>query len=215
MNSFLKNLVVAALLLVAGPVLAGSGVDDSLAQLQEQWAQINYGQSGDRKLASFEQLLEQAEAINKQYPDNAELLIWSGIIKSTYAGAKGGLGALKYAKASRADLEKALELDPTALNGSAYTSLGTLYFKVPGWPIGFGNDKKAEELLLKALELNKNGIDPNYFYAEFLRENGRYAEARDYLRIALDAPARPNRRQADEGRRGEILAAMAEVEAKL
>ena len=35
--------------------------------------------------------------------------------------------------------------------GSAYTSLGTLYFKVPGWPVGFGDEEKAEELLRKAL----------------------------------------------------------------
>ncbi len=50
---------------------------------------------------------------------------------STYAGAKGGLGALSLAKKSRAVLESALMIDDQALQGSAYTSLGALYAKVP------------------------------------------------------------------------------------
>ena len=53
------------------------------------------------------------------------------------------------------------------------TSLGTLYYKVPGWPIGFGSDKKAREYLAKALDLNPTGIDPNYFMGEFLFDAGR------------------------------------------
>jgi hypothetical protein len=57
-----------------------------------------------------------------------------------------------------------MAIDPRALQGSAYTSLGSLYYQVPGWPIGFGDDKRAEAMLLKALEINPDGIDPNYFY---------------------------------------------------
>ncbi len=37
---------------------------------------------------------------------------------------KEGSGALGKAKDAKADLEKALTLDPEALQGSAYTSLG-------------------------------------------------------------------------------------------
>ena len=73
-----------------------------------------------------------------------------------------GLGAFNYAKASKKDLEKALSIDPDALSGSAYTSLGTLYFNVPGWPIGFGDDEKAEQLL-KSPDGKPIGIDSNYF----------------------------------------------------
>ena len=82
----------------------------------------------------------------------AEALIWEGIIESSYAGAKGGLGALSLCKEARGNLEAALKLDPKALDGSAYTSLGTLYYKVPGFPVGFGDDDKAGKLLQKALE---------------------------------------------------------------
>ncbi|MEC8374887.1 MAG: tetratricopeptide repeat protein, partial [Pseudomonadota bacterium] len=101
--------------------------------------------------------------------------------------------------------------DENALAGSAMTSLGVLYHKLPGWPISFGNDKKAEKLLKHALEINPNGIDPNYFYAEFLYDNGEYAQARIYANKAKQAPARAERPLADLGRRQEI----SRLEAKL
>ena len=84
------------------------------------------------------------------------------------------------------------------------TSLGTLYFKVPGWPIGFGDTEKAEELLKHALEINPDGIDPNFFYGEFLLEEDRYAESVAVLSHALQAAPRPDRPLADAGRKAEI-----------
>ena len=39
----------------------------------------------------------------------------------------------------RRALEQALAIDATALEGSAFTTLGSLYYQVPGWPIGFGD----------------------------------------------------------------------------
>mgnify|MGYP003611686500 FL=1 len=141
--------------------------------------------------------------------------IWRGIILSTYAGAKGGLGALELVKQSKASLERALALDPKALHGSAYTSLGALYYQVPGWPIGFGDDQQAEKLLKQALQLNPNGIDPNYFYGDFLFRQKRYSEAKLALEKAQAATARPGREVADRGRQAEIAALLAKVQAEL
>ena len=126
-----------------------------------------------------------------------------------------GGGKLPLAKESKADLEHALKIDPEALDGSAYTSLGTLYFNVPGWPIGFGNGKKAEELLLKALTINPNGIDSNYFFGDYLMQEKRYQEAKTYLLKAKNAQPRPNRPLADAGRQKEIAKALAIVNKKL
>jgi tetratricopeptide (TPR) repeat protein len=100
--------------------------------------------------------------------------------------------------------EKALEINPAALDGSAYTSLGSLYYQVPGWPISFGDDKKAAEYLKKGLSINPDGIDPNYFYADYLFRSGDYSGAEKSLRKALQAPARNSRKVADDGRRKEI-----------
>jgi tetratricopeptide (TPR) repeat protein len=106
-----------------------------------------------------------------------EPLIWEGIVLSSEAGAKGGLGALSLAKEARQRLDEALKLNDKALNGSAYTSLATLYAKVPGWPVGFGDKERAEEYFKKALAINPDGIDPNFFYGEYLADRSRPAEA--------------------------------------
>jgi Tfp pilus assembly protein PilF len=125
------------------------------------------------------------------------------------------LGALGLVKQAKASLEQALAADPQALAGSAYTSLGSLYYQVPGWPLGFGDDDKAEAMLKQALTLNPDGIDPNYFYGDFLQRNRRYAEARVVLEKALQAPDRPGRASADAGRRAEARQLLAEVVKKL
>ncbi len=148
-------------------------------------------------------------------PKAAELHVWNGIVLSTWAGAKGGLGALDLVKQAKAEFERAIEIDPRALDGSAYTSLGSLYYQVPGWPIGFGDDAKAEALLKKALTLNPDGIDPNYFYGDFLQRQKRYAEARVALERALAAPDRPGRATADAGRRAETRQLLERVREKI
>ena len=112
-----------------------------LAQIQQRWAQIQYQLPEDDKEKAFEALAKEAETFVADYPGRAEPLIWQGIVLSTYAGAKGGLGALGLVKEARASLEAALKIAPEALDGSAYTSLGSLYYQVPGWPLGFGDDE--------------------------------------------------------------------------
>ena len=185
--------------------------EDSIRPIQEQWAEIKYRLPEKQQAERYHALAEQARQLVATQPGNAEAMIWQGIALSSEAGAKGGLGALSIAKAAKQQLETAIKFDDKALNGSAYTSLGTLYYKVPGWPLGFGDKARAEELLKKALAINPTGIDPNYFYADYLAERDRHAEALRHLEIALKAPLRPGRELADAGRRQEILVLIARV----
>jgi len=205
-------LFIAATLLL--PIAAFAAQESDLKHLQDRWAEINYQMEGKAKESAFDALTNEANSLVASDPASADLLIWSGIIKSTYAGAKGGIGALSLAKESKVDLEKAMEINANALQGSAYTSLGALYYSVPGWPVGFGDDDKAEELLKQALVLNPDGIDSNYFYGSFLVEQKRYAEARTYLGKAQQAPARAGRALADSGRQQEITAVLAKIAGK-
>ncbi|WP_414828869.1 tetratricopeptide repeat protein [Alteromonas sp. H39] len=210
-----KLMSVVLLAIVSLSVSAGMQSTLSLQHIQARWAQINYQQEeGDARTDAFETLIKDAASLVASQP-TAEHYIWLGIVQSTTAGAEGGLGALSYAKAARKSLEKALAIDENALQGSALTSLGVLYHKVPGWPIAFGSDKKAKQLLTQALKINPDGIDPNYFYAEFLYDEGEYQKAMEYLNKALAASPRPDRALADEGRRGEIQALIAKVDNKL
>lgn len=200
------RVALLASLLASG--LIHAGIPEDLASVQSGWAVATYQNTGERKVAALEGLMARSDAQVRQHPDSAELLIWNGIVKSSLAGAKGGLGALGLVKAAKKSLDQAISINGQALDGSAYTSLGTLYAKVPGWPVGFGDERKAETLLLKALQINPNGIDPNYFYADFLREQGDSAKARQYLLRARKAAPRPGRELADQGRQGEITAAL-------
>jgi tetratricopeptide (TPR) repeat protein len=181
-----------------------ASVEEDVSTLQKGWGKVKYQSPESAHEKGFESLIKEANQLVVQNPNRAEILIWQGIIESSYAGAKGGLGALAHVKNAKKTFEKALEINPMALDGSAYTSLGSLYYQVPGWPIGFGDDKKAAEYLKKGLSINPDGIDPNYFYADFLFRSGDYPGAEKSLRKALQAPARNGRKVADDGRRKEI-----------
>lgn len=198
----MKWIVMMIAWLVATPLWAADLATD-LAEIQQRWAEIQYQLPEDQREEAFEALAAEANTFAVRYPERAEPLIWQGIVLSTYAGARGGLGALGLVKQARDSLEEALALDAGALDGSAYTSLGSLYYQVPGWPLSFGDDKKARTYLHKALAINPDGIDPNYFFGDFLLEQGEPERAKVYLEKALSAPGRPGREVADAGRRKE------------
>lgn len=189
-----------------------SAMDKDIHRMQYEWAQIKYTEKNtyaqEKKIAA---LAQTAVDISGRYPNAAEPKIWAAIIVSTQAGIEGGLGALSLVTKAKELLEAAQKINPNALNGSAYTSLGSLYYQVPGWPLGFGDDNKAKANLEQARALNPNGIDPNYFYGDFLLDQGEYAEAIKVLKVALNAPARPERPVADAGRRDEIKEAIAKA----
>jgi tetratricopeptide (TPR) repeat protein len=207
-------LALSAFLGAVAPAGASDAMSDELLAIQHAWEQANYETAADVRKKSLESLGGRVEAFVHKYPGRAEPLVWQGIVLSTYAGAKGGLGALSIAKKSRDSLLAALKLDPNALDGSAYTSLGALYYQVPGWPIGFGNRQTAAEYLRKALAINPQGTDPNYFYGELMFEQGDYDSALVHLQKALAAPARPDRAVADSGRKAEIQALISRVRSK-
>jgi tetratricopeptide (TPR) repeat protein len=144
-------------------------LNSDILNIQQRWARANYDTPGDDQEQAFEDLVSDARKLTDQWQGKAEPLVWLAISLSTDAGVNGGLSALGKVKEARQHLEAAKKIDATVLDGSIYTSLGSLYYQVPGWPIGFGDDDKAEAYLKKALAINPEGIDPNYFYGDFRR----------------------------------------------
>ena len=205
--------LLLAALLVSGAAPAADAIAE-VAELQHGWEVIKYQTPEKQQEKQYEGLAAKARKVSEANPGRAEPLVWEGIILSSWAGAKGGLGALSLAKQARNRYEEAIRIQPDVLDGSAYNSLGVLYYKVPGWPIGFGDHKKAAELLQKALSINPNGIDPNFFYGEYLLEEGKAREATAYLERALNAPPRPGREIADAGRREEARKLLDEARRK-
>lgn len=212
----LTNAALSALLglLLTAAAQAASVMDD-VRTLQQQWEQIKYQTAEEQQAERYAALAQQAQGVVKAWPQAPEALIWQGIILASQAGAVGGLDALDLCEQAKAVLEQALAIDAKALDGSAYTSLGSLYYQVPGWPLGFGDDDRARELLNQAVAINPNGIDSNYWLAAFLYDQGELTAARSALHKAQQAAPRPGRELADQGRRQEIAQLLATIDSKL
>ena len=205
---------IASAAVFAAPAFADD-FSDGLAAIQQEWAVANYQTTDDSARSdAFTALVEHATAFSERYPARAEAVGWEGIVLSTYAGEVSALSAMKYAKAARAALERAEKLDATALAGGIYASLGALYSKVPGGFMGFGDDELAGQYFEKALAIDPDNIDNNYFFGEFLLDQGEYARARTVLEHALAAPTVADRPVFDAGRRQEIRALLSTAEHK-
>lgn len=215
--SALGGLAVLAALALPSP--AAAGVEEDVAALQRDWAVASYQTPAKEKEAAFSALSERAGQVAEAYPDRAEPLVWEAIILSGYADALGGIKAVFHAlpkvKRARDLLLEAEKRDPEVLDGSVYTSLGSLYYMVPGWPVGFGDKKKARAYLEKAVAVAPQAIDANYFMGDFLLQTHAYPEAAGYLEKALSAAPRPGRAVADAGRRAQAEADLAEARAHL
>ncbi|RNM09943.1 hypothetical protein EF878_00930 [Dickeya undicola] len=206
------RLLQATMLLLGGLLAIHMGYASAMSMdIHRQWSVCQYKTLPSRKDECFAALSQQAQEQVENHPDRADYLIWSAMVDSSWAGVKDGMDALNLAGQAKSTLEKAIALDPNALNGAAYTILGVLYYQVPGWPLGFGDDKKAEKYLKTALKINPANIDANFFYGDFLLKAGRKNEARQYLTTALNASPRSGREIADLGRHVEAEKALAQL----
>lgn len=212
----MKKILLTSILffsLASAPSIAADSLDDSIKKLQESWTSAKY-QSKDKSetIAKLEACAKEAEKVTENFPKKAEPIIWNGICLATQ-GEYLKISALPKVKEAKLLFEKALTIDEKALHGAAYTNLGVLYHRVPGWPIGFGDVKKSEENFKSAVAIAPENMDVNYFYGVFLLDQKRYDEAGKYLDLALKAPSR-NRPLADSKRKEEIAAAIEKLNKK-
>lgn len=167
--------------------------DSSLFSLMQRWGNVEYQMQGDAQLRAFEDLAGEVDMLARSEPENSHILTAQGVILASFAKAKGGLGALDLAKQARTVLERAIVIDPQGEDGSAYVTLGALYQHAPGWPIAFGDDDKARQLLERAVSIRPAGIDTNFYYAQFLEDQGVEEEAVTYAQRAVDGQSRADR----------------------
>lgn len=163
---------------------------DAINQAEQEWSAIFYLIPKDKQAQAYKSLITKTKKLIAAYPVKAEPLIWHAIAVSSNADVQNPFDALESIHQARDILLKALNINPTALNGSAYVTLGSLYYLVPGWPIAFGDDEKAREMLQTALKINPRGIESNYFYGDFLLNQDEPEEAVKYFQTALQASSR-------------------------
>ena len=201
------RLLVASLLCLtlglASPALAQGRADfDDMARA---WAHVNYEIKDPHAEASAARdLADQAESMARKNPGRAEPLAWQALALLCEADARHNFSSLQLAHQARTLLERAAAIDPNALGpGVIYANLGSLYADVPGFPVSFGDARRARAYLDKALAASPSGLDSNYFHGDFLYRQGRQSEAIDALQKAIQAPSRPGRALADRGRKWE------------
>ncbi|WP_305096308.1 tetratricopeptide repeat protein [Croceibacterium aestuarii] len=204
--------LAAALLALVAPAYAAGSMSQDVKSVNDSWAHITYEVKGSStQTKALDKLADQAAALVAKYPGQAEPLLWQGIVVSEQANRANIFHKLSLATRARDILAKAYSIDPRAADGGAAMSLGVLYYKVPGSPIGFGDDGKARRLLKEALALDPDGLDANYFYGDFLLEQGDKAGAKSYLQKALKARHDPARPAWDAGRRREVAALLRKI----
>ena len=112
------KILLAAMLWMTLSVETYAQIDPAVIAVRSQWEQVNYlSEDADRE-KEYLALLEKCEMLNRGDNATVEIIIWCGIVKSTYAGSTSGLGALKYAKQARVDMERSLDLDDDALDAN-------------------------------------------------------------------------------------------------
>ena len=206
-------------LLLVSPYTASSQAADALSpevrHLQTKWEAIKFGvPEGDDQTNQMNALGEEADAVAAHSPGMPEALIWDGIITSERASMASTFYALGFAKRARDILEQAYSLDPARLDAGATTSLGVLYYRVPGFPIGFGDKAKARQLLEQAIGLAPSGLDAWYFYGDFLYTQNELPKAAEVLQHALKLPPHADRPLWDKNRRLVIEELLAKINAK-
>lgn len=161
---------------------------NALQKIESKWALVEHTYAKDARKIAFQSLLKQTKTLTDKFQGKAEPLILQACIILTRAKIENSLAALSSVHKAKALLEKAITINPHADRGSAMVTLGVLYYKVPSWPIAFGDNEKAKKMLRKALEINPKGLDSNYFYAEFLLDQDKPEQATTYLVKAINAP---------------------------
>ncbi len=206
--SFTRFLMQALLALPAGLCLSvapasaqtkpADRVETAARSLQSEWATVFYEAPRNQRAPKYRDLLSRVRTLESLHPDRAEPMIVEAIILCTYSAAALGLDTLDMLEQARTLLQKAIDLDPPALDAAAYVTLGNLYRRLPGWPILYGDRKLARQYFESGVKLYPDAIDTNYFYGDYLLDEGDTAGARTYLEKASHAPIRPSLKISDE-----------------
>jgi hypothetical protein len=219
LGSFATTIATILLVALSACVQAteNSSLKSELLRLAHDWEhvklQVSDRDDQERQMAS---LAQRAGQIAKQYENVPDPIVWIGIITSEQASMANENGspikALELAKRARDILEKVEMTNPDTMDAGAPTTLGVLYDRVPGFPIGFGDKTQARHYLEEAIRNAPNGLDANFFYGDFLYKHGEQSEAVKFLEHALTLPELSNRPIWDKSLRAAIRHMLSEMQ---
>src|SRR3954466_10290811 len=227
----MKRLAVIMLILVASfafaetdarQAIAGGNVDEVIRQLSSKTAATPNDAEAYHLLnrayfviEKWDQAIKAGEKAVALAPTSSDYHMWLGRAYGSKAEHSGWVGGMSNAKKSRAEFEKAVELN--SMNAEARTDLAEFYMEAPGM-LGGGKDKAlaqaeamaaydaasahwvkgrlaekngqfdvAESEYKTAISVSKRPAGDWLNLASFYRHRGRTAEVEDAIHHALDA----------------------------
>jgi len=188
-------------------------IDVEMAAIIRDYDAASYDVAdNEAKIKAYDAVVQRAARLSKQYPNRAEPLVWQGQSQAAQSAADRSLGL---AKQARKTLENAIAITPNEYAVEAYSTLGSMYANIPGFPLAFGDKKKARECYRKALAINPSSIGANLGYANLLFKLDEYGEAIKYATAALNGTPRPGRERADKAARASAESVIAKAKAAL
>ncbi|WP_341326269.1 hypothetical protein [Methylotuvimicrobium sp. KM2] len=199
----MKKFIFVVFLLLPNSGFANE-LDHIVQAIEAEWASIYFSTEIRDKENAYTRLLNKTTEFAKQTHESPELMFWQATIIASRAEHQNPIDALAAIHKAQDLLIKTIKIKPDTLDGSALITLGSLYHQAPGWPIAFGDDKKAEQYLKEGLQINPRGIESNFYYGQYLLNKDQPEEAIEYFKTALNGPIRKEQEFADSSLKEKI-----------
>ena len=159
--------------------LADSTNDPSvIAELARlECANADVEREKNKRIAFYNNCLETADKALAGDDDEIVALYWKAVAMGKLSEEMGILNALRMTRPMEKLFLRVIALDEHYDNAGGHKALGRMYFRLPSFPISFGNKEKALFHLKRALELYPHDIIARAFYAEALYDMGKKQEA--------------------------------------
>jgi len=102
----MKKTTFVALLLLSSQGFA-ENLNDSLQNIESEWASIYYNTPKQKQEAAYSRLLDKTVSLSRQFPGNAQPFIWEAIVKASNADNQDPVSALEAIHEARDLLLKA------------------------------------------------------------------------------------------------------------
>ena len=152
--SFMCVVYLFTLTQVSASTIPGSHLRaNDLQEVQSQWLNaLESKQSQPQRFTELQSIAKKMFKLSLKHPQDAELKAWSGVMLSSFAGARKAGGGEHIAFFAQRMLENAEKLQMNVLDESRLES-GT----------------SARDALKKSLAYNPSGLNPDLYYGAFLK----------------------------------------------
>jgi tetratricopeptide (TPR) repeat protein len=165
----------------AAALAASSGAQadefqDGLSAIQRAYAAIQALPAAEQ-LTPYKTLTAEATEFREAFPKRAQALIWEAVVLTHHAWTLNTNDSRAMLNTARERLDEAEKVDPANVDWSGYSFMGITYALAPPWPLSFGDKDRARGYLAKAVSMQPNAIDTNFYLGRFLFNNKFYPEA--------------------------------------